>query len=302
LSRLGGEWGLSHAWDLVGYIHDCAGRSDQALDALRHAAAHAERSGVRSLVSYQRRTLLRSLAWGPGDVMEVTSRAYEMLEWAREQRDRYSEARALLTLAQTSAMTGRFEEARQYVRLQREICADVSLEFIDACGAFERAQVDALAGDTEAAEAEVREACEVLKRMGEKAVLPTLQVQLANILADQGRLDEAEAVVRAAKDLSASDDSLTEMKWRSVLAKVLADRGRRDEATALADEAAAIASRTRFLDWQAGVFVDIADALCALGRTADASHALAQASNLYGQKGNVVAQRAVEVRLHKLTA
>ncbi|MDQ3914113.1 MAG: AAA family ATPase [Actinomycetota bacterium] len=301
LAKIGDDAGLSHAWDLVAYVHDCAGRSEEALAALRQAAAHAEKSGIASIIGYQRRTLLRSLAWGPGEVAEIMALAEELLDSSREVHDRYSEARALLTLAQANAMIGRFDVAREYIRLQKEICADISLEFIDAFGAFERAQVEVLAGNIDAAEAETRAGVEVLQRMGEKGVLPTLQVQLADLLYRKGRLDEAERVVQEAKRLSAPDDSLTEMKWRAVLAKVSAQRGNFDAALELATEASEIASATGFMDWQAGILADRAEVLLLAARPEEARRTLRRAAALYGHKGNLAAQRAVESRLDDVT-
>ena len=296
------DYGLCHAWDLVAYVHDCAGRSDDALEALRRAAAHAERSGVRSLIGYQRRALVRLLAWGPGTVDEVLRLARDLLEWAREVDDRYSQTRALLTIAQAEAMLGNFEVARDHLRLQRQLCADATFAFAHATGAFERAQVELLAGDVDAAEAEARGACETLEKMGEKAVLPSLQVALADLLYEKGSLDEAAALVDRARDLSAPDDSLTEMKWRSVEAKVLAARGRIDEATELAADAVTIASSTGYYDWHAGVLVDLSDVMVRAGRVADAGDALREARSLYLRKGNVVSASAVAGRLGRLPA
>jgi ATP/maltotriose-dependent transcriptional regulator MalT len=138
--------------------------------------------------------------------------------------------------------------------------------------------------------------------MGEKGVLPTLQAELADLLYSQGRLDEAEAVAREAEALSASDDSLTEMKWRSVLAKVHARKGRISEAIALATQASEIASTTGFLDWQAGVLVDVAEVWLLAGKPEEARRCLGRAAALYERKGNDVARRAVEGRLAELAA
>ena len=297
LAQAGDDYGLCYAWDLVAYVHDCAGRSGEALTALRQAAAHAESSGVTSLIGYQRRALVRSLAWGPGDVHEILRLAGDLLSWARTSDDRYSETRALLTLAQAQAMLGEFDLARAYVAEQRRLCADVSFAFVDAAGAFERVQVERLAGNRDGAESDAQSACDALEKMGEKAVLPSLQVELADLLWERGARDEAEELVERARTLSAPDDSLTEMKWRSVLAKLLAARGLVAEASALAAEATEIGSATGYLDWFAGVLVDVAEVMRIAGRTDDASAALRRAHDLYDRKGNVVAARAVEKTL-----
>ncbi|HEV2756184.1 MAG TPA: AAA family ATPase [Actinomycetota bacterium] len=297
LSGHGDDQGLAYAWDLLSYVHDCAGRSSEALVALRHAASHAERSGIPSIISYQQRTLLRSLAWGPGEVAEVLPLAETLLSSSTAAHDRYSQVRALLTLAHAKAMTGRFDEAREHIRLQKTICSEAPFDFIDACGAFERSQVEVLAGDLAAAESEARAGCQVLERMGEKAVLPTLQAQLADVLYARGSLDEAERLVESARSLSTPDDSLTEMRWRAVRAKILAARGAVAEAVDLAREAAATAAATGYVEWHAGVLVDLAEVMNLAGRHADAAAALAQALDLYALKGNSVSRDAVVGKL-----
>ncbi|MDQ3981303.1 MAG: tetratricopeptide repeat protein, partial [Actinomycetota bacterium] len=302
LGSAGDDYGLAYAWDLSAYVHECAGRSTDALAAFRRAATHAERSGVPSLIGYQRRALVRSLAWGQGHVSEIIPLAEELLEWGRGVGDRYSQARALLTLAQSHAMLGQFDVAHQYVDLQEDVCADVSFEFVHASGAFERAQVQLLGGNVPAATAEARRGCETLQRIGEKAVLPTLQVQLADLAYMQGDAELARDLIQRARSLSAQDDSLTEMKWRSVMAKVLAKCGDVDEAQDLADEAVSIASATGYLDWQAGVLVDVGEVMARSGRNEEARNALRRARELYRQKGNIVSQRAIEDRLSEKPA
>lgn len=297
LGTLHDDFGLCHAWDLLAYVHDCAGRSDDAVAALREAATHAESSGIPSLVAYQRRTLLSSLAWGAGHVSEILPLAADLLSSARSTRDRYSEVRALLTLAQTHAMLGNFDEALDCIRAEQRIHDEFGLDFIHACGAFERSHVALLAGDSSGAEADTQAACAVLEGMGEKGVLPTLQVQLADLLYARGAVAEAMAALGDARDLSAPDDSLTEMRWRSVEAKILAADGRIDEAVALARQAVSIAATTGYLDWQAGVQIDVAEVMERAGRREDASKALDLATDLYRRKGNEVGLRYVQERL-----
>ncbi|MDQ4024253.1 MAG: tetratricopeptide repeat protein, partial [Actinomycetota bacterium] len=219
------------------------------------------------------------------------------LEWARARSDRYSQVRALLTLAQAYAMQGDFPAARRHVAEQRALCGDVSLELVDAVGAFERSQVELLAGDLAAAEAEARSGCDFLQRKNEKAVLPTLQAELADILYARGEIDEAERMAEQARSLSAPDDSLTEMKWRAVLAKVRARRGDKDEAVGLAREAAAIGATTGYVDRHAWILKDLGDVLSLAGREDEATAAYADAASLFARKGNVVGRQLVDESL-----
>jgi hypothetical protein len=178
----------------------------------------------------------------------------------------------------------------------------VSFAFIHASGAFERSQVALLGGDPATAEAEARAGCEFLETLGEKGILPTLQTQLADLLYRSGELREARDLVDAARALSAPDDSLTEMKWRSLLAKISAREGRRDEALRLAADAASIGATTGYLDWYAGVLVDVAEVMALADRPQDAITSLRQAEALYLRKGNAVSADAVKEKLREVSA
>lgn len=301
LERLGDHYGLSYAWDLTAFVHDCAGRSAEALTAFREASRHADESGITSLIGYQKRALVRFLAWGPGHVQETIGLADELLGWARTVGDRYSETRALLSLAQAYAMSGDLDAASECVRSQEEICSDVSFAFIHASGAFERAQVAMLSGNRAVAEAEARAGCEFLERIGEKGILPTLQTQLADLVYASGDLAEARKLAESARDLSAPDDSLTEMKWRSVLSKIAAREGDVDEAIRLARDAAAVGAETGYLDWYAGVLVDTAEAMTVAGCRADAIASLEEAEAIFLRKGNAVSAGAVKEKLREVS-
>ncbi|HEX2058892.1 MAG TPA: AAA family ATPase, partial [Actinomycetota bacterium] len=291
LGPLGDDYGTCYAWNLLAYIHDSAGRSNQALMALRHASDHAERSGITSTIAHQKRALLRSLAWGSGTVSEILPLARDLLVWSRARHDRYSESRALLTLAQAHAMLGDFERARAYIGEQEAACADVSLQFVNSWGAFEKAQVELLRADLESAEAHARAGSEFLERKGERAMLPTLQTLLADILYMQGDLSGAGALVDAARSISTDDDALTEMKWRSVLAKVSAREGATEPAVALAREAVSLGAPTGYLDWYAGVVADLGDVMATVGRSEESAEAFVQAAELFARKGNIVAEQ-----------
>ena len=302
LTELGDDLGLSFAWDLAAYSHDSAGRSTEALAALGAAIEHAEKAGDVFRIAKVKRALVRSISWGPCPAEEVIEKAEDLLRWAQGHNDRWSEARALLSLAQAHAMRGNFDRARGYVSRHKEVCAEVSLEFLRAWGAFECADVELLAGNVEEAERELQEACAFLERKGEKATLATLFALLGDVLHRRGKLDEAEATVERSRSLSSVDDSLSEMRWRVVLAKVLADRGDLQRAVELAGEAASVAAVTECTDWHAGIVLDLGDILERAGRPVDAARAFEEAAALYSSKGNLVRGHLAKERLTALSS
>jgi hypothetical protein len=107
-----------------------------------------------------------------------------------------------------------------------------------------RAEIELLAGDPEAAERELRWGCDVLGRMGERGCLSTTAGMLANVLASQARLDEAERFIQLSVESGAPDDIRTQVEWRVVKAEVLVRRGDAIRADDLAMQAVEFADRS----------------------------------------------------------
>ena len=102
---------------------------------------------------------------------------------------------------------------------------DLGLAIFVAGSSQENFDVEMLAGDPEAAEADLRRACETLERLGEKGFLSTRAGLLAHALCAQGRYEEAGTFIELAASSTSADDRLTQALWRSAKAKVVASRG-----------------------------------------------------------------------------
>jgi hypothetical protein len=146
-----------------------------------------------------------------------------------------------------------------------------------------------LAGDPATAEEHLRLEYDFLCRMGERRYLPTTAVKLARTIAAQGqdRYDEALRLIATGRDAAAGEDLVTQALSQGVLARMLADRGLHGEAEELARSAAALAARTDLLSECAGIQLDLAHVLAALGRVTEAHAATSQAIDLYQRKGNL---------------
>jgi DNA-binding SARP family transcriptional activator len=109
----------------------------------------------------------------------------------------------------------------------------------------------ALIGDYAAAEVELRAAHDLWT-----SIAPTdpelfrARAELATLAYQRGELDEAEALVAAARR-SATDDLECRLRWRIAAAHVEAGRGRTEHAVGLAEEAVRLASDTDWLDIRA---------------------------------------------------
>jgi tetratricopeptide (TPR) repeat protein len=148
--------------------------------------------------------------------------------------------------------------------------------------------IESLAGDLLTAEREVRRACDALQGMGETGIFSTLAADLAVILCDLGRLDEAEIYIELSRKTAAAEDVLSQARWRVARARVLASKGQPDDAVAVVREAVAALERTDTINFQADTQVHLGVVLGQAGRKEEAAEALERALKLYEQKGNVV--------------
>ena len=156
-----------------------------------------------------------------------------------------------------------------------------------------RAEIELLAGDSEAAERELRWGCDVLGRMGEKGYLSTTAGMLATVLASQVRLDEAERFIQLSVESAAPDDIRTQVEWRVAKAEVLVRRGDAIRAEDLATQGVEFADRSDELNLRGDARMVLARVLLAASRLEWASRVASEALELYERKGNIVsAERA----------
>jgi tetratricopeptide (TPR) repeat protein len=129
--------------------------------------------------------------------------------------------------------------------------------------------------------------------MGERRYLATTAAKLARAIAAQGqnRYDEAIRLIATSREAAAGEDLVTQALSQGVLARILADRGRHREAEDLARSAAALAAQTDLLSEHAGIQLDLAHVLAALGRVSEAHGAAALAVDLYQRKSNLPGAR-----------
>jgi tetratricopeptide (TPR) repeat protein len=95
-------------------------------------------------------------------------------------------------------------------------------------------------GDPEKAERLLRESIRLLAPMRERGTLCESQRYLAQLLLEQGRIDEAEKYALAARETVSAEDTVSRATTRVALAQVRAAQGRHEEAETLFAEALAI--------------------------------------------------------------
>ena len=127
----------------------------------------------------------------------------------------------------------------------------------------------------------------------------TCAARRAVVLADLGRLDEAETWATNAGDAGASDDIINHVLAKRAQAKVLARRGD-SRAEQVARDAITFALKTDFPDEQADAYTDLADVLERAGRLSEAADALHTAITLYHAKGDFTGDAQAQTRLRVL--
>ncbi len=299
LERLGDDIGLARAWQLVALTSFWSGASRAAEDAFAHAVDHARRSNSLREEAQALSWLLIATLFGPTPAEEGIRRCREIRE---RTSSRQVEAIALGEEGTLLAKSGRFDEARELWEQGAETLEELGLRILAAGTSQERFEIEILAGDIPAAEAELRKACAVLEQMGEKGFLSTRAALLACCLCMQGRLDEAEPFVDVALETASQDDWATFVFTHLAQAAVFAGRGALDEAERHAREAVGIVARTDYLETRAVALVGLADVLGVAGRSAEAVPLLEDAFALYEQKGNIVAAGRTRGVLERLEA
>ena len=291
------------AWDLVGLI--AMGRNHFAgqREAGERLVAHRKRAGDPRWVAG-----LRDQFSGAYHGTEPTGSAIALGERTLEalRGHPFHEAGVLGGLASLHALRSEFARARELAFRGRSMFEDlgaalaVSYITVESIGWY----VEALSGDWQAAERELRRGFEGLAAMHETGVLSEAAGFLALCLLAQGRDGEAEEFIDICTENTAADDVASQILWRRARATLLARRGEAAEAEALATEANELARPTDSLELQADASLHLAEVLQLIGKREEARAAASDAHDLYERKEHfvgvarakeLVAQLAAEV-------
>jgi class 3 adenylate cyclase/tetratricopeptide (TPR) repeat protein len=283
LERHGDDLGLAGAWFLLGLISFWQGKSgDEAFDR-GLACARRARSGrdEAQILNW----LLISSWYGPAPASVALARCGEILV---QTTSRYVEAIARVEQGALLALSGRFDEARSEWQKGVSMLEELGLPIATAGSSEERFDIELLAGDLPAAEAVLREACDVLQKLGEKGFLSTRAACLGLCLVLQGRPDEAEPFLQLALELFPKDHFNLCLIHRA-RAQALLSRGSLGEAEEHARQAFAEIADWDHLNLKGETLVQLADVLSAAGKHEEAIAAYSGALALYEQKENLVA-------------
>jgi len=277
--------GLAKIYRLVCLVHVTRCQFGEFLQSAELGVQHAKladefRYRARAVTAYT-----TAAVYGPTPVPDALRRCQEVLVLA--EGDKRSVGVVTCLFANLQAMHGNFEEARDLYALGRGLLEEVGADVVAASTALQAGAVELLAGDTAAAERELRRGYEKLSAIGETYFAPSIATMLAHVLVRMGRDDEAIALTRRAEEVAAPDDVGTQALWRLARAKAIARQTPSDEAVSLAREGLAILRQTDAPIWQADALVDLHEVLVLRGALEEARACLDEALTLYESKGDL---------------
>ena len=284
LEPLGDELALARAWWLrsSGDLAACRWRArgeaiERALEHARRAQAGAEMVGTLAGL------LGQALLHGPTPVDEAIARLEGL-------PDELGLDRPLRTSIHTSlsgllAMRGEFDEARRRFRDAAATSEEFGLRFRRATQSFVGAQIELLAGDPAAAERELRASSGAFDEIGAATSATTHRALLAEAVARQGRLGEAEELAMQVAADATADDVIAHVLWRSALARVRAREGSPQESAELAAAARRRLGDAEFPQLAIAALLAAAEAATAADKSAKAERFLAEAHGIAEAKG-----------------
>ncbi len=282
---LGDDRSLARAWLLIGYVRG----------GIHGNHAAWQQAEERALVYYRRTSfppatclgqIAAAIYWGPTAVSPGIERCIELLD--DETIGLVGRAAIIPYLGGLHAQVGRYSQARALIaeaeRIYEELGSDTAVVH---CGTV-RADVELLAADLGAAERTLREQCEHLERIHDRAHLAVRAAKLAETMYRQQRFDEAEEWAAVSRANAASDDQSAQLILGPVEAKLLAKRGAIHDARELVEEIVRLANSTDGLNQIAATRLALADVLRTAELFSEAEHAIEQAIEFFERKGNSV--------------
>jgi ATP/maltotriose-dependent transcriptional regulator MalT len=155
------------------------------------------------------------------------------------------------------------------------------------------------AGELAAAERELRLGWEGLGELGEVGIRATMGSLLAEALALQGRLDEAEQIVRESERIGVEDDFVTVAEVLFVRGLIASRRGDHAEGIDLARRALATVDDSEYVPLHADFRIGLAGLLLAAGRGGEAEGLLREAVALAEAKADVFFARQAQELLER---
>ncbi|HEX9123686.1 MAG TPA: adenylate/guanylate cyclase domain-containing protein [Actinomycetota bacterium] len=284
--ELGNHKGLAKAYQLLVYVHFFACRYAAAEEASQQMLEHARQSGDQLMEIRVSPALASCALYGPAPVPEAILRCEDLLEHVGQ--DKKAKALVLGAIGHLEGMRGDFDRARELCAQSRATLEELGWKLLAALTSQDSGDVEMLAGHPQAAEADLRRDLDTLERMGDNYYRSSTAALLAQVLYEQGKLDEAELFCAMGERLAAPDDVDSQSVLRRVRGKLLARHGELRNGEASVREGLSLARRGDDLQAQGNGLMDLTEVLLMAGRHTEAREAAREALALYERKGMTV--------------
>ena len=162
--------------------------------------------------------------------------------------------------------------------------------------------MEILAGESEDAESHLRVAHAMSLEMGIRRMAGQIAGDLAQVVFELGRQDEAFAIAEELRANPPAYDVLALNMWRGVHGKVLASRGGVEEAEQEVREGLAFAERSGAPMIAGRLSLDLASVLMLAGKKDEAVQTMDGAVGWYAAKGSIPSVREAKGALERLLA
>jgi DNA-binding SARP family transcriptional activator len=288
LEQLQQERALGRIWMITAWIHGgMHGRNAARAEAAERALVYYRSAGWPAAACFSQ--IGAALYFGPATVTEAERRLDDLLSDVGDSR---SEAELYAYLGGLKAMREQFDEGLKLVADARSRFEDLGqpIAIWRICAPVQ-AHVWRLAGARSEAAQLLRESCEQLDRLHNKALLATQAAELAEILCEEQQSREAERWLQTAEQSAAKDDVVASVSCLAVRAQLLANEQKLADAEAMARKAVAISETTDALNRRAYAELALGHILAAKGGEVEAATAASAALTLFTRKGNLAAAK-----------
>ncbi len=280
-TRLGDDLGLARAWVVLAEVRWSACRFAGVEEALRRATVHARAAGDLREEAENVAALTFTAVEGPLPVPEGIARCHDIL--AGHAGNRSVHARALRSLALLQGLAGD-ADALATMDASLDAFRDLGQTYWLAVTTGARGRLRWWLGDASGAEADLRDALARLGELGERSQRARVAIRLAEVLAADGRADEALRLAGLGRESADVEDLEPQIGWRVAAALAHVGRDAAGEARTLADEAVALAEPTDALLARAAAADALAVAAAAAGDPDAAAAARADAAGCRAAK------------------
>ncbi len=297
LADIGDDRGLARAYYLLASVSYVSGRIAAGLESLERALTFAQHAGDA-----------RTIAGCVGDIgyglLYDATPASAALERFTELARTFPDARASLIgpMAATSAMLDRFDEARRLLDERRGLAEEFGQRWALAQTEWWAGSVEAMGEELGVAESHLRVAHSISLEMGIRRMAGQIAGDLAEVVYELGRQEEAFAIAEELRTNPPAHDALALIIWRGVHGKVLASRGKGEEAELQVREGLEVAERAGAPMLAGRFLMDLAEIMTLSGRKDEAAQTLGEALRLYAAKGSLPSVRMAERALEQLRA